>query len=99
VGERGRLAKDIWHPILEDLGIVKVVVEDVSQPRQVADGEWNIEIKFIEFRRPRPTLETAVASEESSNDPADQTIDNLLQIVNNDGEGNVTEALSPLGGL
>jgi hypothetical protein len=62
VGVRAR-AQDIWHPILEDLGIVSVVVEDVSQPRQVADGEWNIEIKFIEFRRPVFTLETIGSSD------------------------------------
>jgi hypothetical protein len=43
-------ALDIWHPILELLGITSVVVENVLQPKQTADGEWSIEIKFIEHR-------------------------------------------------
>lgn len=65
IGERAR-AKDIWHPILEDLDIVAVVVEDVVQPVQVGDqGEWHVVIKFIEFRRPKPTLEIIGASEET----------------------------------
>lgn len=99
VGERGRLAKDIWHPILEDLDITKVVVEKVLQPKQVADGEWNIDIAFIEFRLPIPTLETGESSEENENDPASLTIVNLSEIVENNGDGNILDALSPLGGL
>ena len=56
VGER-RSAQDIWHPILEDLGVRSVVVEDVLQPKQSDNGVWTIDIKFIEFRRPVFTLE------------------------------------------
>ncbi len=73
VGERAR-AKDIWHPMLEDLGIVSVVVSNVLQPKQVADGEWNIDIKFIEFRRPVPTLENIGESEEREPTEAEQII-------------------------
>lgn len=76
VGERAH-AKDIWHPILEDLGIGSVVVENVLQPKQVADGEWNIDIKFIEFRLPVPTLETIGESDERSDDPVDRYIEDL----------------------
>jgi hypothetical protein len=54
-GERPR-ALEIWHPILEDLGIRAVVVENVLQPVQTADGEWTHEIKFIEYRRPQLAL-------------------------------------------
>jgi len=75
-GERAR-AKDIWHPILEDLGIVSVVIHDVGQPMQVADGEWNIVIKFIEFRRPVFTLEAIGSSEERATDPVDRYIEEL----------------------
>jgi len=64
VGERAR-AKDIWHPILVDLEIVSVVVEDVGQPIQVDHGVWDIAVKFIEFRPPVRTLETIGASEET----------------------------------
>ena len=79
IGEgRSGQAKDIWHPILEDLGIVSVVVEDVLQPVQVADGEWNIVVKFIEFRRPvfRPP-QAIDASEERTTDPTDLYIEAL----------------------
>lgn len=99
VFRRGRLALDIWHPILEDLGVAKVVVENVTQPRQVADGEWNVVINFIEFRRPVRRLITAEASQERPTDPADITIENLSAIVSNNGEGNVLDALSPLNDL
>ncbi len=80
VGERSK-ALDIWHPILEDLGIISVVVEDILQPKQVADGEWNIDIKFIEFRRPKRTLETVGSSKERSNDPADRILEALTTQV------------------
>ena len=76
LGARAR-AKDIWHPILEDLGIGSVVVEKVLQPKQVADGEWNIDIKFIEFRFPVRTIETIGASEERPTDPVDVYIEEL----------------------
>lgn len=76
VGERAH-ALDIWHPILEDLNINSVVVEDVLQPKQTADGEWSIDIKFIEYRRPVLNLEVPEGSEERSDDPVDQLIENL----------------------
>lgn len=80
VGTRGH-AQDIWHPILEDLGIVSVVVEDVLQPVQVADGEWNVAIKFIEYRRPVVTLETIGSSETTPTDPVDRYIEELTAQV------------------
>lgn len=76
VGERAR-AQDIWHPILEDLEIVSVVVKNVLQPKQVADGEWNIDIQFIEFRRPVPQLEEIGSSADRPTDPVDQYIEEL----------------------
>lgn len=98
-GERGRLALDIWHPILEDLGITKVVIEDVLQPKQVADGEWNIDIKMIEFRLPTPSLITAESANERPTDPGDLTIENLTEQVRNNGEGSILDSLSPLASL
>lgn len=91
VGSRAR-AQDIWHPILEDLGIGSVVVEDVGQPMQVADGEWNIEIKFIEFRRPVVTLETIGSSQTSPTDPVDIYIEQLTAQVNTLAAGPGTPA-------
>lgn len=80
LGERAH-AMDIWHPILEDLGIVSVVVENVSQPVQVAAGEWNIAIKLIEFRLPVFTIESIGSSEERTTDPVDRYIEELSSQV------------------
>jgi hypothetical protein len=41
---------DVSHPLLEDLQIRSVVVEDLLVPEQTADGEWTIEIKVIAYR-------------------------------------------------
>lgn len=76
IGERAH-AQDIWHPILEDLNIVSVVVEDLLQPKQTGDGEWSIDIKFIEYRRPVLNLEVIDGSAERSDDPVDQYIEEL----------------------
>lgn len=71
-------ALDIWHPILEDFGIVAVGIEDVLQPLQTADGEWTIEIKFIEYRRPRFALSKPKGSQDRpSTDPVDIFIEQL----------------------
>lgn len=76
IGERAH-ALDIWHPFLEDLGVTSVVVEDVLQPRQTADGEWSIDIKFIEYRNPTLMLDIPDGSAESTADPVDTQIEQL----------------------
>lgn len=43
-------ALSVFHGALSRLNITEAVVEDVSQLKQVADGIWQLEIKFIEFR-------------------------------------------------
>jgi hypothetical protein len=63
-GERAQ-ALDVVHPILEEVGIRSAVVEDVLAPRQTADGEWTIEVRWKEFRRPVVTA-TAVTDSASS---------------------------------
>lgn len=50
-GERPR-ALDIRHPLLDDLGITSVVVEDLLQPRQTKDDEWTIEVHLLEYKPP-----------------------------------------------
>lgn len=83
VGERAR-AKDIWHPVLEDLGISAAVVEDVGQPEQGDTGEWTISIKFIEYRPPiRLPAESVGASEDgpSAFDRQVQSIEAQLNIA------------------
>lgn len=94
VGERDR-AMDIWHPILVDLEINSVVVENVAQP--IREGEsniWKIDIKFIEFRRPEFALSQPEGSESEDNDPNSRRIEALTAIVENDGEGSILQALA-----
>ncbi len=80
VGERAR-ALDIYHPFLDSLEIRSVVVEDVLQPQQTDDGEWTIEIKLIEYRRPVVALARQDGSRNRSTDPVDQYIDALSSQV------------------
>ena len=96
VGQRANRAMDIWHPILEDAEISKVVVEDVVQPKQTADGEWTLVIKFIEYRPPVPRFGTIESSAERPPDQQDQAIENLQAIIENNGVGNITDALAPI---
>jgi hypothetical protein len=55
----------IWHPVLERLKIASVGVTEVGQPYQDDKGEWTIEVKFIEFRRPKITLAKPEAAKAS----------------------------------
>lgn len=73
-GERAR-AKDIWHPILEDLEVSSAVVEEVGQPVQNEAGDWSIAIKFIEYRAPMPALTGIEGSDET---PRPQSAEELL---------------------
>lgn len=74
LGKRQRPV-DITHPQLSDLGILAVVVEDVTQSELVDDtGIWQIEIKLIEYRSPRMALAAAQGSQATPDDPEDAII-------------------------
>jgi hypothetical protein len=73
---------DIQHPLLADLGIHSVVVEDVLVPDQTDDGEWTIEIKFIEFRQPVFALSKPVAAQATPVDPDQAEIGRLNDQAN-----------------
>lgn len=64
---------DIDHPILADLGITAVVIENVLQPIQTGDGEWSIEIRMGEYRAPIVALETTTGAR-TDNDNAENAI-------------------------
>ena len=76
----GKFAKslDIFHPHLFDLGIASAVIENVSQATQTADGEWTIEIKFIEYRTPKVTIGTPDGAVATEADPVQAQIQQLL---------------------
>jgi hypothetical protein len=68
IAQRRARALDIWHPILEDLGIRSVLVENVLQPKQTGNGEWTIEIKLVEYRAPVFALARPEGSQEGPRD-------------------------------
>jgi len=63
------------------LKIKSVGVVDVGQPYQSDDGEWTIEVKFIEYRRPKITLAKPEAAKATPTDPYDRIIDSLDQQI------------------
>ena len=65
---------DIAHPILEDLGIGSIVIENVLAPDQTDHGEWTIELKVIEFRTPKHTMAKPEGSTATPVDPMEQKI-------------------------
>jgi hypothetical protein len=80
LGERPKQL-EIWHPILEDLGITACGVEDVKQPVQTRDGEWTIEIPLIEYRKLTPALSRPDGAQARPVDPVDQHIEQLAAQV------------------
>lgn len=78
---RGQKAKaiDITHPILAAIGIRAVVVEDILQPEQTADGEWTIEIKLLEFHAPVISVAKADGAKATPADPEDAQLAELNQ--------------------
>jgi hypothetical protein len=80
-------ALDIWHPRLEQLPVpvTSVVVEECGSPEPADDtGLWSVEIKFKEYRAPKPATSTTSGSKSSkknSNDPVDDMIKDLTNQV------------------
>lgn len=66
IGERAQ-ALDVVHPLLEQVGIRSAVVEDVLAPVQTGEGEWTIEIRWREFRR--PVVTTTPVTDSASSEP------------------------------
>jgi hypothetical protein len=91
LGERAR-PFEIQHPILEDLGVIAVVVTDVKQPTQTGNGEWTIEIDLKEYRRPTPAISRPEGPEDRPPEPASreerglQTLTGVLDRVQRGGE-------------
>jgi hypothetical protein len=68
-------ALKVWHPILEDLGVSAAVVEKRGQLTKKDTGDWEVEIYFKEFRRPKLALASPNGvKDEKPIDPYDQKI-------------------------
>lgn len=78
-------ALDIWHPRLEQLPVPvrAVIVEDCGSPEPADDtGLWSVEIKFKEYRAPKPASKTASGSKSSKKSPADPVDDMIKDLTN-----------------
>lgn len=87
-------AKDIYHPLLADLDINRVVVTDVRQAEQIDDGVWEVPIDFRQHRALKHTL----AKPKGSNDkpPADPWEQKIQELTdkNNAQSAALAEQLS-----
>ena len=55
-----KMARSIYHPLLAELNIKSAIVEEVSQLTQAEDDEiWEVDIKFVEYRKVRPMVAVA----------------------------------------
>lgn len=70
-------ALEIYHPLLRQLDIKAVAVAEVMQPEQTDHGEWTVEIKFIEFRRPKVTMAKPEGAVDTPADPVEDVIEKL----------------------
>jgi len=66
---------DIVHPILEQVGIHTVVVENVIAPTQTDDGVWQAEFKLIESRRLKRQFSKPEGGQQTPVDPYDVIIE------------------------
>lgn len=69
-------AKDIYHPLLQMVGITAAVVESVAAPKMTHEsGEWTVIIKLIEFRGiPKVQMAKAEGAKAEPVDPYDQQV-------------------------
>ena len=76
-------ALDIWHPLLEDLEIKSVVVEDLLQPVQTQPGVWEIQIKFLQHRALKFSLAKPDGSQDRVTDPVELRIQERTGVLKN----------------
>jgi hypothetical protein len=74
-------ALDIYHPLLESLGIRAVIVKTIGQPEQQDLGDWSITVEFLEFRKPKPVLVKPDAPRATPADPVDSAEVKIGQLL------------------
>lgn len=73
-------ALDIWHPQTEAKDIRSVIVEDVLGPsRDGDDGRWQVEIKFKQYRAPKPALSKPKGSSSNAGNTQEDERDKLIR--------------------
>jgi hypothetical protein len=83
-------ALDIWHPQLEELGIKSFQLKELPQAVQEQDGLWVVDIKCIEFRKPKLAVAKADASKpqapESVKDKKIRELTGQVQVLRQHGK-------------
>jgi hypothetical protein len=80
LGSRPR-THTIWHPLLTEVNISACVVEDVRAPQQIQDGEWIIDVSFIEARMPKQGAPIKPeGADAAQTDPREETIERLTGV-------------------
>lgn len=74
-------AFDVWHPILEDHKITSVVIEKISQPMAMGDGEFQIEIRCKEFRPPKPSVAVVKSADTKKTSEVEQLSKQDLELM------------------
>lgn len=75
-------ALKVSHPLLADLNIGEMVIEDQKQPIETDPNVWMVEINCLEFRMPKYALAKPDAAQAKEEDPVDRLINNLTNQVN-----------------
>jgi hypothetical protein len=70
-------ALDVDHPVLNEVGITHLVIEDVTAPSQVEDGVWEIVVSCIEWRRHKQAIAKPDGSAATPVDPNEVEIGRL----------------------
>jgi hypothetical protein len=85
--EKNPQALDIYHPNLEALPVpihaVVVADDGVIGPKQVADGVWEIELKFMQYRPAKPAGAKASGSKSNGAKTGGDPIDGMINYLKN----------------
>lgn len=86
IGNAFPKAMTFVHPWTAMLDVTEVVVEEIGQPEEEDEtGSWHVAVKFLEFRRVKPSLAVPDAAKtEEDNDPDTLRLKETMQRVAND---------------
>jgi hypothetical protein len=70
-------ALDIDHPVLSEVGITHIVIEDTTAPEQTEDGVWTISVKCIEWRRISRGVSKPDGAQKEPTDPLQVELEGL----------------------
>jgi len=76
------VVRGIYHPILADLKIDKVLVKDLTQPVQSAEGVWTFVAKFVAWQKLKAALKRPEGVTSVVTDPVEIKIGLMMDQAN-----------------